>query len=70
MSGACTWIGSGQAIEACCKPTVFGKSYCEDHIWRVYQKGTSIGNKRQLQAMEKELKELKRIQEIQEIENE
>jgi hypothetical protein len=49
---------------------VFGKSYCEDHVWRVYQKGTSIGNKRQLHAMEKELKELKRIQEIQEIENE
>jgi hypothetical protein len=36
----------------------------------VYQKGTSVGNKRQLQAMEKELAEIKRIQEIQEMENE
>jgi len=69
-SKTCTWIGPEQASETCCKPTVFGKSYCEDHVWRVYQKGTSVGNKRQLQAMEKELADIKRITEIREMENE
>ena len=26
----------------CCRPTVAGRAYCEEHLWRVYQKGTAV----------------------------
>jgi hypothetical protein len=34
-------------------------------VWRVYQKGTSVGTKRKNKAIEKELAELKRLEEMQ-----
>lgn len=39
----CTWIGEG---EGCEHPTVPGRSYCEHHIWRVYQQGTALGRRK------------------------
>jgi hypothetical protein len=51
-----------------CKPFP-GRVYCEDHIWIVYKKGTSSGNKRKIKEIEKELAEIKRIEEIEEINN-
>jgi hypothetical protein len=51
-----------------CKPFP-GRVYCEDHIWTVYKKGTSSGNKRKIAAIEKELAEIKLIEEVEEILN-
>ena len=72
MAG-CQYIGPEQKegpFTMCgCKPFP-GKNYCEDHVWIVYKKGTSTGNKRKIAAIEKELAELKQIEEITEMENE
>lgn len=38
----CLWIGSG---EGCSHNSVNLRSYCDQHIWRVYQEGTRL-NKR------------------------
>jgi|688.fasta_scaffold317211_2 hypothetical protein len=79
MEGApikeCQYIGPEQdplrdwPIKYCCRPTFPGKAYCEDHVWIVYNRGSSVGNKRKLKEIEKELAEIKRIQEIEEIVN-
>lgn len=34
----CLWIGEG---ECCNKPQLMNRSYCEDHIWQVYAKGSN-----------------------------
>lgn len=39
----CKWIGNG---EGCNKEPVKGRSYCEEHLWRVYQKGTAAGTRK------------------------
>ena len=69
----CQWIGPEQVsghFKVCgCKRLWPGKSYCEEHVWRVYQKGTSMGNKRKNKAIEAELAELKRLEEIGEIDS-
>jgi hypothetical protein len=35
----CAYLGT--ATRACGCPTLEGKSYCEEHMWLVYQKGTA-----------------------------
>ena len=35
----CQWIGNG---ERCDHDVVEGRSYCEQHLWLVYQKGTAL----------------------------
>jgi hypothetical protein len=74
MDGApnkeCQYLGPDQdplrdwPVKYCCKPSFPGKSYCEDHVWLVYNRGSSVGNKRKLKEIEKELAEVKRLQEI------
>lgn len=39
----CMWIGAG---EGCKHTTVEGRSYCEEHLWRVYQKGTHLSKRK------------------------
>lgn len=71
--GGCQYIGPEQVEPpyTYCGWEVFpGKSYCEDHVWVVYKKNTSVGNKKKLKEIEKELAEVKRLQEIAEYENE
>lgn len=34
----CQWIGDGQG---CSHTAVDGRSYCEEHLWMVYQKGSA-----------------------------
>lgn len=71
----CQYIGADQdplrnwPIKMCGCKTFPGRSYCEDHLWKVYKKGTSSGNKRKIAAIEKELAEIKRIEEVEEIIN-
>lgn len=68
MAG-CQWVGAEQdpqrgPLQFCgCVPLWPGRSYCEEHVWRVYQKGTSVGTKRKNRAIEAELAELKRLEE-------
>jgi hypothetical protein len=67
MITGCQWIGPEQtaAPYTMCGCKVFpGKSYCEDHVWRVYKKNTNTGNKRKIKEIENELAELKRLEEI------
>jgi hypothetical protein len=46
-----------------------GRNYCEEHVWRIYQKGTAAGMSRKNKAIEKELDEIRRLQEINEMED-
>lgn len=39
----CRWIGTGQGCTHKAEP---GRSYCEEHLWRVYQKGTQLSKRR------------------------
>jgi len=70
MMEGCQWIGPEQdpqrgLVEYCGKVPLWpGRSYCEEHVWRVYQKGTAMGMSRKNKAIEKELAELKRLEEI------
>jgi hypothetical protein len=64
----CQWIGPEQdpsrgPVKMCgCKPLWPGRSYCEEHVWRVYQKGTGIGTKRKNKAIEKEINEIRELE--------
>jgi hypothetical protein len=49
--------------------TLTGKSYCGEHYYKVYQKGTAIAGKKKEKAIEQEIAELKQIQEMDELEN-
>ncbi len=42
----CEWIGQG---EGCNKEAVNGRSYCEDHVWLVYQQGTAVRRRKDKQ---------------------
>jgi hypothetical protein len=39
----CQWIGDG---ECCGNTALTGRSYCNDHIWRVYAKGSNHGKRK------------------------
>lgn len=58
----CSWLGDSPTMRpVCCNPVVEGRSYCEEHIWKVYQKGTALGKRK---------KDIKRAQAIWDIESE
>lgn len=54
---SCTWIGAG---EGCSKEALPGRSYCEEHLWIVHQKGTANGKRK---------KDIQRANAIWDIEN-
>lgn len=74
MMEGCQWVGPDQdpitsyPMEYCGAPVVEGKSYCHDHYFRVYQKGTSINGKRASKMIERELNDLQRFEEMIEME--
>lgn len=39
----CKWIGEG---EGCDHEAVEGRSYCESHLWRVYEQGSALAKRR------------------------
>ncbi len=53
----------------CGAETIAGKSYCHEHYYVVYKRGTSVNGRRREKEVEKEIAELKRQQELEEIEN-
>jgi hypothetical protein len=67
MTCGCTWIGPEQdprkgPVEYCGKVPLWpGRSYCEEHIWQVYRKGTAQGVSRKNKAIELELKKMKEM---------
>lgn len=62
LVSTCKWIGNSPKMQpTCCKPTVEGRSYCEDHMWLVYQKGSALGKRK---------KDARRAQAIWDIESE
>jgi hypothetical protein len=68
----CEYIGSEQRqypFKVCGCQTLAGKSYCGDHYWLVYKKGSASAGRRAEKEVEKEIAELKRQQEIEEMEN-
>lgn len=40
----CTYMGN--SLRACGSATVQGRSYCEDHLWLVYKRGTAVERKK------------------------
>ncbi len=67
----CQYIGSEQRqwpYTMCGQKNLEGKSYCADHYWVVYKKGSS-NLKTNTKAIDAEIAELKRLQELEEIEN-
>jgi len=75
MSG-CQYIGPDQdplkhhPIKYCGAQTIEGKSYCGDHYWVVYRKGSATAGRRREKEIEQEIEQLKVQQEIEEMENE
>lgn len=39
----CTWIGDG---EGCTHPTVEGRSYCEEHLFKIYVRGSQLSKRK------------------------
>lgn len=37
----CSYMGTSLK-SLCCQPRVPGRSYCEEHLWLVYQKGSNL----------------------------
>lgn len=66
----CQFIGPDQdplkhhPIHYCGAKVIEGKSYCHEHYYRVYQKGTAIAGRRKEQAIEKEIAALAAAQEM------
>ncbi len=65
-----TWDYFNKPTPYCGHKTVEGKSYCHEHYYVVYKKGSTVNGRRKEKEVEKEIAELKRQQEIEEIENE
>ena len=43
----CQWIGNSPRLQpTCCASVVAGRSYCELHLWSVYQQGTALGRRK------------------------
>ena len=76
--GACTYLGpefdalkwdyANKPTPYCGCQTLEGKSYCHEHYYVVYKKGSS-NLKNNTKAIEKEIAELKKQQELDELEN-
>lgn len=39
----CLWVGRG---EGCSETAVAGRSYCEHHLWLVYNKGSNLSKRK------------------------
>ena len=65
----CQFIGQDQdplvhhPIKYCGQTVIEGKSYCHDHYYRVYQKGTAIAGRKKERAIDAEIAALAAAQE-------
>ena len=70
----CQYIGPEQdpmrgPLHYCGAQSLQGKSYCGDHYWKIYQRGTAIAGRRKEKAIDQEIEALKKQQEIDEVES-
>jgi hypothetical protein len=70
----CQWIGPEQdprrgPLHYCGAVVLQGKSYCGDHYWQVYKRGTALAGKKKEKAIDAEIESLKRQQELDEMES-
>lgn len=72
----CQWIGPDQdpregPIHYCGKTTLTDKSYCHEHYWQVFARGTSTAGRRKEREIDEEIAELRRLEELEldELEN-
>lgn len=40
LAEQCAWS------DGCCNIALDGRAYCEEHLWKVYQKGTALGKRK------------------------
>ena len=70
MIMTCEYIGPDQKdppyVYCGCK-VLAGKSYCGEHYWKIYKKGSASAGRRNEKAIDAEIADLKRQQEIEEI---
>jgi hypothetical protein len=51
-STTCQYIGQDSTAHStrleptCCTPSLAGRSYCEEHLWCVYQKGSATARRK------------------------
>ena len=51
-ASTCQYIGQDNTEQTtrlhptCCMPSVKGRSYCEEHLWTVYQKGSATARRK------------------------
>lgn len=70
MSTTCHYIGPDQThppYHACGAPVFPGRKYCQEHLWKVYKKGTSVGNKRKIASIEKEIASIELAEEVNDV---
>ena len=70
----CQYIGKDQdprkgPVTYCGANTIEGKSYCHEHYYVIYQRGSAPSGKKKEKAIDAELEQLKRQQEIDELES-
>jgi predicted RNase H-like nuclease len=41
----CQWLGNNSKISCGCD-AVIGRSYCEEHLWQVYQQGSNLSRRK------------------------
>jgi hypothetical protein len=70
----CQYIGPDQdplrhsPIKYCGAKNLEGKSYCGDHYYVIYKRGSAVAGKKKEKAIDAEIESLKRQQEIDEAE--
>ncbi len=64
-----TWDYNSNPTPYCGKPVITGKSYCHDHYYVVYKRGTAIAGRKKEKEIDQEIEELKKQQEIDEMES-
>lgn len=65
----CQWMGSDLHVDEpkCGCPTVGGTSWCGDHYWRVYRKGTSIAGKTRAKEIDAEIADIQKAHDLAEL---
>lgn len=64
----CQWVGAEQdpqrgPLKFCgCTPLWPGRSYCEQHVWQVYRRGTAAGQSRKHRVIERELAQIRALE--------
>lgn len=70
LHATCQYIGPDQdpirdyPVMMCGCKSLAGKSYCGEHYWKVYDKGSAIHGRRAEKSLEAEIKELDALQDL------